>query len=155
MPHSVARFRGCKTVGGEDIWEICEELLDKFRSGEKSNAPESWLRTRRSSEDDGLECVDYSTFLDIKMLKEVCSEEREGYWCKLEVPRINLGSRATRATTYHRRTVGDIRQTPSEDEAQGPGKRKRRGQSLPRTLYQMEYLHEDEGGTADLLRNRG
>ena len=28
----------------------------------------------------------------VEILKEICSEERNGYWCKLEVPCINLGS---------------------------------------------------------------
>ena len=29
-----------------------------------------------------------------EMLEEVCSKERDGYWCKLEVPSVNLGSGA-------------------------------------------------------------
>ena len=58
--------------------------------------------------------MDHFTILDvhekIKMLEEVCSKERKGYWWELEVPRIYLGSGATReterddtrTTTYYR-----------------------------------------------------
>ena len=30
----------------------------------------------------------------VEMLEEICSEERDGYWTKLEVPSVNLGSGA-------------------------------------------------------------
>ena len=57
--------------------------------------------------------MDYSTSLDInkkiEMLEEVCPKEKDRYWCKLKVPRINIGTGATReterddtrSTTYH------------------------------------------------------
>ena len=42
--------------------------------------------------------MDYLTALDInqkvEMLEEICSEERDEYWCKLEVPDIYLGAGA-------------------------------------------------------------
>ena len=48
------------------------------------------------------------------MLKKICSEERDRYWCKLEVPSVNLESGAAgeserddaRIPAYHRRTDG-------------------------------------------------
>ena len=171
MPHSVARFRGCKTVGEEDVWEICKELLDTFRSREKSDALESRLRSRRSSEDDGLRTVraDYSTSLDIneeiKMLEEVYSQERDGYWCKLEVPRINLGSGAareterddTRTNTYHRQTVGRQKTNTVVERSSRSRKNRHRGAGVYQELFiRQNILQEDEeGGTADLLWNRG
>ena len=42
--------------------------------------------------------MDYFTALDInqkvEMLEKICSKERDRYWCKLEVPSVNLGSGA-------------------------------------------------------------
>ena len=61
--------------------------------------------------------MDHFTALNInqkvEMLKEVCSEERDGYWCKLEVPSIYLGAGVAKETkrddvrtaAYHRRTI--------------------------------------------------
>ena len=43
--------------------------------------------------------MNYFTAIDInqkvEILEKICSEERDGYWRKLEVPSVNLGSGAT------------------------------------------------------------
>ena len=73
MSHSVTRFRSRKTMGGEDVREFFYQLLDLLRSRQESNAPESWLWTFRSSEDDGLRAVgmDHTTALNVDEKVEV------------------------------------------------------------------------------------
>ena len=121
-------------------------------------------------EDDGLRtvCMDYFKSLDVdkevEMLKEVCSEERDGYWCKLEVPRIHLGSRATRkterddtrTTTYHRRTISCQKSNTVVGRSSRSRKNRQGGTRVYKELsIRQNVLQEDEGGTADLFRNRG
>ena len=63
----MTRWRSCKTVRGEDILELFQQLLDLLRSRQKSNAPKSWLRTFRSSEDDRLAVsIDHTMALDVE-----------------------------------------------------------------------------------------
>ena len=58
--------------------------------------------------------MDYFTALHInqkvEMLEKICSEERDGYWSKLEVKSVNLGSGAAgELERDHARTAANHR----------------------------------------------
>ena len=101
MTDPVARFRGSKSVGRYHVWKLFKKFLHLLRSGKEGYRLEGGLRNWRSSDNDVFRAVsmDHFTALNInqkvEMLEEICSEERDRCWCKLEVPGIYLGAGAT------------------------------------------------------------
>ena len=98
------------------------------------------------------------------MLEEVCSKGEDGYLGKLEISRINLGSGATRGTkrddtrttTYHRRSVSCQKTNTVGGGSSKSRKNRHGGARVNEELsIRQDVLQEDEGGTADLFRNRG
>ena len=81
MTDTVARSGGCKTITGEDIRELIEELLNMRWSSKERGTAKGRLRSRRDVEDNGLRtpAVDHLGPLDVveevKVLQEIISKE--------------------------------------------------------------------------------
>ena len=73
MMDTVARFGGSKTITGEDIRELREELLNLRRNSDESGMGESGLRCGRGVEDNRLWAVgvDHLAPLDVDEKVEV------------------------------------------------------------------------------------
>ena len=85
--------------------------------------------------------------MSTRILKCCKESEREGYWGKLEIPSVNLGSGATgetewdnsRSTTFCRQPVGIQKTNTIVGSTLGSRENRQRGARVNQKLCQKEY----------------
>ena len=81
MTDTVARFGGSKTITGDDVGELGEELLNLWRSGEERRTKEGRLSGRRGVEDDRLwtlgmdHLASHDVDEEVEVFQEISSKE--------------------------------------------------------------------------------